>query len=85
MSGNHAESMRDIQRKANKRGDDGRSTSPPNINRIRDFVCLFVCFFVCLFVCLFVCALTRLNESESTHVLYMGRSGIYRGRVLSKN
>ena len=44
--------------------------------------------FQCTDVCMFVClsdAYTRLIEPRSIHVLYMGRSGIYRPRFLSKN
>ena len=42
------------------------------INRIRMFVCLSVGY-------------TLLIKPNSIHMLYMGRSGIYRGRFLSKN
>ena len=41
------------------------------INRIRMFVCLSVGY-------------TLLIKPNSIHMLYMGRSGIYRGRFLSK-
>ena len=43
-----------------------------HINRIRMFVCLSVGY-------------TLLIKPNSIHMLYMGRSGIYRGRFLSKN
>ena len=42
------------------------------INRIRMFVCLSVGY-------------TLLIKPNSIHMLYMGRSGIYRGRFLPKN
>ena len=42
------------------------------INRIRMFVCLSVGY-------------TLLIKPNSIHMLYMGRSGIYRGKFLSKN
>ena len=42
------------------------------INRIRKFVCLSVGY-------------TLLIKPNSIHMLYLGRSGIYRGRFLSKN
>ena len=42
------------------------------INRIRMFVCLSVGY-------------TLLIKPNSIHMLYMGRSGIYRGRFLSKH
>ena len=41
------------------------------INRIRMFVCLSVGY--------------TLIKPNSIHMLYMGRSGIYQGRFLSKN